>query len=292
MIGSLLKEASMKKPVALALLLSCFALGADAQTKIKLPQASPSASVKTAVGTSDVTINYHRPGIKGRKIWGTLVPFGQVWRLGANNATTITFAEAVRVEGKDVPAGTYGLFAIPAEDKWTLILNKEAHQWGAYSYKQEQDLVRFDVKPQTGPFTEWMVFNITPTGEGKAVVEMAWENLRVPFRVEVDADAVAWKSVDEALAGSPTWEDYQTAAHWALEKDQRLDEAMTWIDKASAMQESFWNHETKARLLQKAGKVDEAVAHLDKAMKLAEGKAPKEYSAGLEKLKGEWRARG
>src|SRR4028119_1241206 len=291
-------EASMKKPVALALLLSCFALGAAAQTQIKLPQASPAALVKTAVGTSDVTLNYHRPGVKGRKIWGELVPFGQVWRLGANNATTITFADSVKVEGKDVPAGTYGLFAIPAQDKWTLILNKEAQQWGAYSYKQEQDLVRFDVKPQTGPFTEWMVFNITPAGEGKAVVEMAWENVRVPFTGDTDGgtatceridDAVAgparrgaarvplepdaapatWKSIDEVLAGSPAWGDYLTAARYALDKGKRLDEAMVWVDKSISAQESFWNHELKARLLQKEGKTAEAITHLDKAINLA-----------------------
>lgn len=279
----------MKKPVALALLLSCFALGAAAQTQIKLPQASPAASIKTAVGTSDVTINYHRPGVKGRKIWGGLVPLGQVWRLGANNATTITFAEAVRVEGKDVPAGTYGLFAIPAQDKWTLILNKEAQQWGAYSYKQDQDLLRFDVKPQTGPFTEWMVFNITPAGEGKAVVEMAWENLRVPFTLETDAETATWKSIDEVLAGTPAWGDYLTAARYALDKGKRLDEAMVWVDKSIAAQESFWNHELKARLLQKAGKTNEAVPHLDKAIALAQGKAPKEYVASLESTKAEWK---
>lgn len=280
----------MKKPVALALLLSCFTLGAaEAQTKIKLPQASPSASVKTTVGTSDVTINYHRPGVKGRKIWGALVPYGEVWRLGANNATTITFAEAVRVEGKDVPAGTYGLFAIPAQDKWTLILNKEAQQWGAYSYKQAQDLLRFDVKPQTGPFTEWMVFNITPTGEGKAVVEMAWENLRVPFTVETDTETATWKSIDEVLAGTPAWGDYLTAARYAFDKGKRLDDAMVWVDKAIAGQESFWNHELKARLLQKAGKTNEAIPHLDKAIALAQGKAPKEYIAGLESTKAEWK---
>ena len=280
----------MKKPVALALLLSCFALGATgAQTKIKLPQASPSASVKTTVGTSDVTINYHRPGVKGRKIWGTLVPYGEVWRLGANNATTITFAGPVKVEGKDVPAGTYGLFAIPAEDKWTLILNKEAQQWGAYSYKQDQDLLRFDVKPQTGPFTEWMAFSITPAGEGKAVVEMAWENLRVPFTVETDVETATWKSIDEVLAGTPAWGDYLTAARYAFDKGKRLDDAMVWVDKAIAGQESFWNHELKARLLQKEGKTDEALTHLDKAIALAQGKAPKEYVAGLESTKAEWK---
>ena len=279
----------MQKGVVLALLIALCAL-APAGADIKLPEASPGASVKTAVGTVDVTIDYHRPGVKGRKIWGELVPYGQVWRLGANQATTITFADAVKVQGRDVPAGTYGLFALPGADTWTLILNKNAKQWGAYFYKPEEDLLRFDVQPQTGPFTEWMAFQITPAGTGKAVVEMSWENLRVPFTVEVDADAMAWKSIDETLAGKPTWGDYQTAAHWALQKDQRLGEAMTWIDKAMSMQESFWNYETKARLLQKAGKTEEALVHLDKAIALAApGGAPKAYIEGLEKVKREWK---
>lgn len=279
----------MRKLAALALLVSFCALD-SARADIKLPEASPGASVKTAVGTTDVTIDYHRPGVKGRKIWGELVPWGQVWRLGANNATIITFADPVKVQGQDVPAGTYALFAIPGTDKWTLILNKKAKQWGAYFYKAEEDLLRFDVQPQTGPFTEWMVFQITPAGSGKAVVEMAWETLRVPFTVETDADGMAWKSIDETLAGTPKWEDYLTAAQWALQKDQRLDEAMTWVDKAITFQESFWNHEVKARLLQKAGKTGEALVHLDKAIALAApGGAPKEYIEGLEKAKGEWK---
>lgn len=278
----------MKKLVAVAFFLSFCVLG-PARAEIKLPQASPGAAVKTVVGTTEVAIDYHRPGVKGRKIWGELVPWGQIWRLGANNATTITFADPVKIQGREVPAGRYGLFAIPGQDKWTLILNKQAEQWGAYFYKAEEDLLRFDVQPQTGPFTEWMVFQITPAGSGKVIVEMAWENLRVPFTVEVDADAMAWKSIDDTLAGTPEWSDYQTGAHWALEKGQRLDEAMTWIDKAMALQESFWNHETKARLLQKAGKTEEAIVHLDKAIALAQGKAPKEYIAGLETVKAEWR---
>jgi Protein of unknown function (DUF2911) len=282
----------MKKFVVFAFLVSFCAL-VPARADIKLPQPSPGASVKTAVGTTDVTIDYHRPGVKGRKVWGELVPFGQVWRLGANDATTITFGDPVKVQGRDVPAGTYALFAIPGADRWTLILNKQAKQWGAYFYKAEEDLLRFDVQPQTGPFTEWMAFQITPAGNGKAVVEMAWETLRVPFTVETDADAQTWKSIDDTLAGTPKWDDYQTAAHWALDKNQRLDDAMTWIDKAMALKESFWNYETKARLLQKAGKTEEALVHLDKAIALAApGGAPKEYVAGLEKVKGEWKKGG
>jgi tetratricopeptide (TPR) repeat protein len=257
--------------------------------EVRLPQASPAASVKAALGATDITIDYHRPGVKGRKIWGGLVPFGEVWRLGANEATTISFSSAVRIEGHDVPAGKYALFALPTADSWTLILNKQAEQWGAYDYKKDQDLVRFDVKPKPGPATEWMLFTITPDGPSAVTVEMAWESLRVPFRVEADVQKVVWQSLDTALAGKPDAELYLQAANYALSEGKRLDDAMTWADKSIALQDGFWNHEIKARLLQKQGKVDEAVTHLDKAIVLAKGKAPQVYIDELEKLKGEWK---
>lgn len=273
-----------------ALLLSTLFLSVSAQAQPpRLPQASPAAKAALTIGVTDVEIVYHRPGVKGRQIWGGLVPWNQVWRLGANEATTISFSTPVQVEGHDVPAGTYGLFAIPGQDKWTLILNKKPKQWGAYSYKQEEDLLRFDVKPQTGPATEWMAFTMTPAAPDSAVIEMAWDTLRVPFTVKADVDRMVWSELDKALAGKPDAEVYLTAVHYALEKGVRLEEAMVWTDKALALQESFWGHEYKAKLLQRRGKVDEAVQHLDKAIALAKGKAPQAYIDGLAKLKGEWR---
>ena len=271
---------------AIALTLS---VASQAQ-EIRRPQASPAAKAGMTVGVTDVEIVYHRPGVKGREVWGKLVPYGEVWRLGANEATTISFSTPVKVEGKDVPAGTYSLFAIPAKDKWTLILNKKAEQWGAYSYKQEDDLVRFDVKPRTGPAVEWMDFDITPASADSAVVEMAWETLRVPFTISTDADRLVWSGIDKTLAGTPDSDAYLTAALYALEKGTRLDEAMGWVDKSLAMGESFWNHEAKAKLLLRQGKVDEALQHIDKAIALAKGKAPQGYINGLEELKVSWKA--
>jgi hypothetical protein len=273
-----------------ALLLAALFLSTSVQAQTpRLPQPSPGAKAALTVGITDVEIVYHRPGVKGRTIWGGLVPYGQVWRLGANEATTISFSTPVKVEGHDVPAGTYALFAIPGQDKWTLILNKQAKQWGAYFHKPEEDLLRFDVKPQTGPATEWMVFNMTPAPPDSAVVEMAWETVRVPFTVKADVERMVWSEIDKSLAGKPDAEIYLTAVHYALEKGARLDEAMTWTDKALALEESFWGHEYKAKLLQRQGKMDEAVQHLDKAMALAKGKAPQGYIDGLAKLKGEWK---
>lgn len=278
----------MKIPTAL--LLSALALSTALHAEeARLPQASPGARAALTVGITDVEIVYHRPGVKGRQIWGGLVPWNQVWRLGANEATTISFSTPVKVEGHDVPAGTYGLFAIPGQDRWTLILNKKPKQWGAYFYKQEEDLLRFDVKPQTGPATEWMAFTMTPSGGDAAVIEMAWDTLRVPFTVKVDVEKIVWADLDRLLAGTPDADNYLSAVVYALQTEQRLDQAMGWIDKSLALEDGFWGHEYKAKLLQREGKLEEALQHLDKAMELAKGRAPQGYIDGLAKLKGEWK---
>ncbi|HSM52087.1 MAG TPA: DUF2911 domain-containing protein, partial [Thermoanaerobaculia bacterium] len=138
----------MKKNLALALALVALGGASAALAQLELPRASPKATVMQQVGLTDVTIAYARPGVKGRTIWGDLVPYGQVWRTGANEATTITFSTDVKVAGTAVPAGTYGLFTLPGEKEWTVILNKAAKQWGAYEYKPEEDLLRIPVQPQ------------------------------------------------------------------------------------------------------------------------------------------------
>lgn len=154
------------------------------QGKPKQPQASPAASVSQRVGLTNVEIRYHRPAVKGRAIWGGLVPYDAVWRAGANNATTISFENAVKVAGKDVPAGTYSFFAVPTAKSWTLVLNKTAEQWGAYKYAQAEDLLRFEVQPTEAPMQEWLRYTIEPTGSSSAQVRLAWEKLAVEFSVE------------------------------------------------------------------------------------------------------------
>ena len=280
----------MKTPAALLLAALSLSTALRAEEP-RLPEASPGAKAALTVGITDIEIVYHRPGVKGRQIWGGLVPWNEVWRLGANQATTISFSTPVQVEGRDVPAGTYGLFAIPGQDRWTLILNKKPKQWGAYFYKQEEDLLRFDVKPQTGPAMEWMAFHMTPSGSDAAVIEMAWDTLRVPFTVQVDVQRIVWEDLDRLLNGKPDGDVYLSAVIYALQTNTRVDQALGWVDKSLALQESFWAHEYKAKLLQRQGRVEEALSHLDKAMALAKGKAPQEYLDGLAKLKGEWKQR-
>ena len=277
----------MRKTAPALCVLSLCVLG-PVQAQIELPPVSPAAAVRAVVGLTEVEISYHRPGVKGRQIFGAMLPWGEVWRLGANEATTIRFSTDVKVAGHGVPAGTYSLFAIPGPDRWTLILNKEAKQWGAFRYKQAQDLLRFDVQPQRGPFVEWMAFAINPQSRNQAEVEMAWDAVRVPFTVETGVDETVWSRIDAVLAGKPEWSDYLQAAQYALFSEQRLDEAMGWIEKAHALQEGFWYHEVKAKLLQKQGKIPEALEQLDLALAAARDQMPRDFLWNLEQLKAEW----
>jgi hypothetical protein len=148
---------------------------------------SPKATVKQTVGFTNITIDYGRPGVKGRTIWGSLVPYNTVWRAGANEATKITFTTDVKIDGKKLKAGSYGFFAIPKEKTWTLIFNKVANQWGAFEYNDVEDALRIEVTPmQNNCWQEWLAYTINKTSDKKAVVMLEWEKIKVPFNVEVE----------------------------------------------------------------------------------------------------------
>lgn len=281
----------MRRAALIALSTLFFALPSFA-IDLKVPRESPKASTSLTVGITDITLAYHRPAVKGRQIWGALVPYGEVWRLGANNATTLSFSDPVKLAGRDVAAGTYGFFAIPGPQSWTLILNKRPVQWGSFFYKPEEDVLRFEVKPEPGPMTEWMTFTLLPAGFGKANLSFRWEKLQFSVPVEVDVDKLVWAQYDAAIAEtqSQDWGVLLTAANYALERGQRLEEAKTWVDLSISLQESFWNYEAKAKLLQREGRTAEALPLLEKAIELSRGKTPKGYTDGLEKLRKDWSA--
>ncbi|MGK2860226.1 MAG: DUF2911 domain-containing protein [Thermoanaerobaculia bacterium] len=256
----------------------CFlALTLPLAAQIETPQVSPSASVTQTIGTSKITVEYHRPGVKGRQIWGGLVPYDSPWRMGANEATTLTLSDAVKVDGKELPAGKYSFFAIPGKEKWTLIINKDPEQWGAYGYDQAKDALRVEVKPVEAPHTEWMRFSIDPTSPMSANVTMNWEKLAVSMKVDVDVKSIVWKNVDKTLATS-----YGSAAGWALDSGERLDEGLAWIDKSIAVSgENMFNLWTKARILHKMGRAKDAVPVMEKSLSMAEGKVPADFWAIL-----------
>jgi hypothetical protein len=246
---------------------------APAPQPVRLPAVSQASSVKQTIGVNDVTITYSRPGVKGRKIWGGLVPYGSVWRTGANAATTIQFTEDVLVEGQPLPAGTYSLHSIPGEKEWTLIFNKEANQWGSYSYDDKQDAVRVKVTPVAGPPQEWMQFRIEDPALNTARVVLAWENLQVPFTVknamDTNTKVVGMLRDSIAKAKPDEWQPYYRAGNYLTQNRVHLDDAATWLDKAVAISPTPQTHYAKARLLEATGKTREAIAELDKALAAA-----------------------
>jgi len=257
-------------------------------------RVSPAATLTQELGISKVTLTYARPAVKGRKIWGDLVPYGQVWRAGANSATTITLSHAAKVAGKDVPAGSYGFFVIPGEKAWTLILNKKAKQWGAYEYKAEEDLLRWEVTPQSGTFLEYLDYRVLPLDSGNATIELGWEKLRASFSVAFDTKALYWAHLEDTLKKAPEtdWVPWYQAAKYCQEQRIEPQKALAWIQQSLKIGDSFWNHETAARIYKDAQRLPEALAHLQKAIDLSRpGGAPKEYTANLEKESADWQAR-
>jgi hypothetical protein len=261
-------------------------VAAQQPPQMRLPQISQGASVKQTIGLNDVTITYSRPGVKGRKIWGGLVPYEKVWRTGANAATTIQFNEDVLVEGQPLPAGTYSLHTIPGEKEWTLVFNKEANQWGSYSYDAAKDAVRVKVTPMPGTPQEWMQFRFEDLTINSARVVLAWENLQVPFTVKNQTDTnvkVLGMLRDSISKAKPDdWQSYYRGANYLIQNRVHLDDAAAWIDKAIAIRPMPQTHYAKARLLEATGKMREAIAELDKAVAAA---SPETSPALLEEIR-------
>ena len=283
----------MRAPVLLALALALAAAlpSGPAAAQPRLPFPSPAASVSQEIGTSRVSLEYHRPAVRGRAVWGSLVPFGETWRLGANEATTISLSHAAKVAGKDVPAGTYALFAVPGKERWTLVLNRKAKQWGAYFTDAKDDLLRFEVTPSAAPHGEWMTFSLEAVEPGTVRVSWAWEKLAFSFPVEFDVAAIVWAEVDAAVKAKP--DDHDTllqASRWALRQKERLSDGRAWLDRSIAVRESFWNRELLGNYLREEGKTAEAVVAMRRAVELSKGKAPDGYWKALEVTIAKWEA--
>jgi hypothetical protein len=245
-------------------------------SQVDYPRASPRATVTQTVGTTEVSIAYNRPGVKGRAIWGDLVPYDRVWRTGANEATTITFADEVTIAGTKLPAGTYGLFTIPGRSEWTFVLNKGAKLWGAYEYKQAEDVLRVKATPSAAPFSERLTFTFANVETESADVVLAWEKLQVSFAIKVSAVEKTVASARQAVAGAKA-DDWMTplrAASFCIENNVNLDEANAWLDKALAANEHYYVVLGKARLYKAKGDAKSALEWAQKAV--AKGKASKD----------------
>ena len=248
------------------------------------PRESPPAAVTQTVGLTEITLRYHRPAVKGREVWGKLEPWDKVWRAGANEATTISFSTDVKVEGQPLAAGTYALFMIPNPAEWTVIFNKTVRQWGAFTYKAEQDALRVKVKPQAAELQERLQFSFPAVGEDSAQIALHWEKLKVPFTITVEPVAQTLARVKTGFY----WQAGYFAANYFYQRKTQLDEALKWINAALAMEENVGSLLLKARILAELKRPDEALGVAERALPLAE-KAPNAAQAktAVEKLLGE-----
>jgi tetratricopeptide (TPR) repeat protein len=259
----------------------------DAQMVLSLPEASQRAVVEQRISLTDVTITYHRPLVNGRKIWGGLVPYGDVWRAGSNENTTIEFSSAVTVEGKPLAKGTYGLHMIPTADSWTVIFSKANVSWGSYTYKEAEDALRVTVKPQPVEMHEALVYEFDELKPTSAIVALKWEKLAVPFAVAINDEETTLPNIRNQLRGifQYSWESWFAAANFCLERKINLEEALKWADKSIQMESRFENLGLKANILKALNRGPEAAAAQTKALEVATGSQLYFYGRQLQNQK-------
>jgi hypothetical protein len=254
---------------------------------LDLPRQSQHAVVSQRLGITDITLTYHRPQVKNRKVWGALVPYKAVWRAGANENTTIAFSDPVMIEGKPLEKGIYGLFMIPGENDWTIIFSKNYTSWGAFTYDQTEDALRVTVKPQTSDFHEALTYDFDQLQPDSAVVTLRWEKLAVPFKVSVDVPQIVQQSLAKQLRSLSqyTWVSWDEAANYLL--DNKLDPqlALKYSDNSIQNEERFENLITKSRALERMDKKDEALAFRNKAFEKGTPLQVHMYARGLQNEK-------
>lgn len=246
--------------------------------QIQMPQASPTATISQKIGLTDVLIEYSRPSTKGRKIFGELVPYGEIWRTGANAATIITFSTPVTIEGNDLAAGSYALYSIPDKSYWTIIFSKNTKLWGAVGYNKEEDALRFTVKPgKTGQRYETMEINFIDMTDTGASVALKWENSRVKFRIETEVDGIVMKQIKEMVIDKDPQNPglYYQAANYYFTNNKDMNQAYDWIVKSVESDPKYWTMHLKAKIELALGKKKEAIDSANKAMEMArEAKNP------------------
>ena len=272
----------MKKFVLCAAIVAAF-ISIKAQS-IKTPAPSPPQTIKQDFGISSIELSYSRPGVKGRKVFGELVPFGKVWRTGANNATTINFADDVTVGGVKIPAGKYGLLTIPDKDNWTIIITKQVDVTNPADYKKESDIVRVNVKSMaTRDKIETFTMQFANVKPSSCDLQMMWENTSVTLPISTDVETTVMKQIDNAMNRDN--KPYYQAALYYLENGKDLNQALAWFDKAIEVQpNAYWAYHQRANALAKLGKKDDAKASAQKSIELAKEAKNDDYVRLNEKL--------
>lgn len=238
----------------------CLVTAAAAVAQVSFPAPSPHSTLKQRVGITDLEVIYSRPSMRGREIYGGLVPYGAVWRTGANQPTTLTLDTAATIGGKPVGAGTYALFTIPGGDEWTIILSNQTDIWGAMGYDAAKDVVRFAVSPQPlAEEVETFTIGIGDLRDESAKLFLDWEHTRVAIPIEVDTVGPVLAQLETVMRGEGGTKPWHQAAAFYFDHGQDLGQALEWIDAAVAENpKAYWSLYLKARILAKLGKPDAA----------------------------------
>jgi hypothetical protein len=245
---------------SLILILTVISFAQDFRT----PRPSPDATVSQYVGVTKITIDYSSPAVKDRKIWGELVPFGEVWRTGANEATTITFTDAVNINGTELVAGTYAIHCIPNANEWEIIFSKDVPVDGSSTLDPKKEALRIKIKPEEHHFLERMAFLFTDVSENSVNVNLLWEKLKVAFKVDVKTQDLTFQKARDAFK----WNQLMAAATYSLEQNTNIEEGYKWIQASTLINENYWNTRILAQYYAKMNKKSEAISTMEKAIEL------------------------
>lgn len=272
--------------VPAVLVLLCVASVCHAQSfVIDLPAPSQHAIVTQRIGLTDITINYHRPLVNGRPIWGKLVPYGQPWRAGANENTTVSFTDPVSIDGQPLAAGIYGLHMIPGEKEWIVIFSKQNAAWGSFTYKQDEDALRVTVKPAASDMHEALAYDFDDLKPDSSVITMRWEKVAIPFKVSVNLNDTVAAHLHQDFRGlvQYTWEGYNDAADYLAKNKMDLDDALKYADNAVQSESRYESLETKSEVLEAMGRKDEAAKLHEQALDRANAVQLYQYARGLQR---------
>jgi hypothetical protein len=284
----------MKKTILGFMLSAALLVGAGSVQAqgIKMPAPSPMQKVEQAVGLATVSVDYSRPSMKGREVFGGLISYGQLWRTGANASTKIKFTEDVTIEGNNIPAGEYSLYTIPNKDEWTVIINKNTKLWGDDGYKQEEDQARFTAKTQKNSRkVESFTINFTNLKSDATDVELLWDDVIVPFTIKTDVDSKVMGQIQEQVINNPSANPglYAAAANYYFETNRDLKQAHEWMKKANEKDAKFWNLHTQAKIEAKMKNYKAAVKTAEKSMTMAKAANNNDYVKMNEKAIAEWK---
>ncbi|HEX8880412.1 MAG TPA: DUF2911 domain-containing protein [Candidatus Acidoferrum sp.] len=279
----------MRRRYVVALMVSATvlvgAVAAEAQSAIlKLPDVSQHARFTQRIGLTDITIDYHRPLVNGRKIFGGLLAYGKVWRAGANENTIFEVTDAVTINGQPLPKGTYGLHMVPGESSCIVIFSKNSSSWGSFTYDQTEDALRVTVVPRTIENHEVLTYEFDDPQPNSVVVTMCWEKIAVPFRIEVNTPQITEDSLRGQLRGRAQfeWQPWMEAANYLLSNNLKPEEALEWANQSIQNEDRFENEITKSRALEALGRKDEARATRDKAIAIGTQLQVQNFARGLQ----------